>query len=333
MNMTQLANGEWYSHLNDEIFRNQKLLGMKYQHYLALEVQKLGYEIEQRSHGQFDIKGYTESDLNDFSKRRMQILARAGVNASWAEREKAWKKTRRNKENVSPEELKTLWREEAAALGLEIVKPGVPTSQKDCAGVDEKIFADAIKYCSERRVAFKAEDIQAFILSESRPVDITSIEPLISNSDELIRIEQKNGCRYTTITAIERELATINLMKAGQRKENAIASQEVVEQHLADSNLNFGQRQAVMMTLTSSNSFVAWQGVAGAGKTFALKQVKEIAQAQGYTVKGFAPSAKASKVLGEEIVTQTQTVARLLAHKSPELIEPNQLWVVDEAGL
>jgi conjugative relaxase-like TrwC/TraI family protein len=333
MNMTQLPNGEWYSHLNDEIFRNQKLLGMKYQHYLALEVQKLGYEIEQRSHGQFDIKGYSEQDLNDFSKRRMQILARTGVDATWAEREKAWKKTRRNKENVSPEELKTLWQQEAAALGLEIVKPGMPIPQKDCAGFDEKIFADAVKYCSERRVAFRAEDIQAFILSESRPIDIATVEPLISNSDELIRIEQKNGCRYTTITAVERELATINLMKAGQRRENAIATREVVKQHLAPSQLNFGQRQAVMMTLTSSNSFVAWQGVAGAGKTFALKQVKEIAQAQGYTVKGFAPSAKASKVLGEDLVAQTETVARLLAYKSPDVIEPNQLWIVDEAGL
>jgi hypothetical protein len=99
-------------------------------------------------------------------------------------------------------------------------------------------------------------------------------------------------------------------------RENAIATRAVVEQHLADSQLNFGQRQAVMMTLTSSNSFVAWQGVAGAGKTFALKQVKKIAQAQGYTVKGFAPSAKASKVLGEEIGTQTQTVARVSARKN-----------------
>ncbi|HEY9782482.1 MAG TPA: MobF family relaxase, partial [Leptolyngbyaceae cyanobacterium] len=333
MNMTQLPNGEWYSHLNDDIFRNQKLLGMKYQHYLALEVQKLGYEIEQRSHGQFDIKGYSESDLDDFSKRRMQILGLTGVNASWTEREKAWKKTRRNKENVLPEELKALWREEAAALGLEIVKPGVPIPSQDCAGVDEKIFADAIKYCSERRVAFRAEDIQAFILSESRPIDIATVEPLINTSDELIRIEQKNGCRYTTITAVERELATINLMKAGIRRENAIATRAVVEQHLASSELNFGQRQAVMMTLTSSNSFVAWQGVAGAGKTFALKQVKEIAQAQGYTVKSFAPSAKASKVLGEEIQTQTQTVARLLAYKPPDQVEPNQLWIVDEAGL
>ena len=125
----------------------------------------------------------------------MQILARAGVDATWAERETAWKKTRRNKENVSPEELKALWQQEAAALGLEIVRPAVPTAEHEKELVDEKIFADAVKYCSERRVAFRAEDIQAFILSESRHIDIETVEPLINSSDELIRIEQKNGCR------------------------------------------------------------------------------------------------------------------------------------------
>lgn len=56
MNMTQLDNGKWYSLLNDEIFKNKKFLGMVYQNYLAVEVQKLGYEVEARNHGQFEIK-------------------------------------------------------------------------------------------------------------------------------------------------------------------------------------------------------------------------------------------------------------------------------------
>lgn len=333
MNMTQLPNGEWYSHLNDEIFKNQKLLGMMYQHYLAIEVQKLGYEIELLEHGQFDIKGYNQEDLIDFSKRRVQILALAGVDAGSVEREKAWSKTRRNKENVAPEELKARWQEEAAALGIEIVRPGAPKLEHQSVRVDEKIFADAIKYCSERQVAFRVEDIQAFILAESQPLDIATVEPLINSSDELIRIQEQNGIRYTTIAAVERELATINLMKAGQGKVSAIADLEIVEAHLEQTELNLGQRQAVMTALTTRDSFVAWQGVAGAGKTFALKEVLELAQSQGYSVKGFAPSSKASSVLGQELNTETQTVARLLASKPPNEIEHHLLWIVDEAGL
>ncbi len=46
--------------------------------------------------------------------------------------------------------------------------------------------------------------------------------------------------------------------------------------------------------------FIAWQGVAGAGKTYALNEVKALAEAPGYVVKGFAPSAKAARVLSED---------------------------------
>lgn len=123
MNMTQVDNGSWYSHLNEAIYTNKKFLGMVYQNYLALEVQKLGYSIEPKGHGQFDIKGYTEEQLMDFSKRRQQILAAVGASSSWVEREAAWDATRKRKEKVKPEELKAKWLSEAAALGITFVQP------------------------------------------------------------------------------------------------------------------------------------------------------------------------------------------------------------------
>ena len=60
MNATQIENGKWYSLLNDSAISNKKLLGQIYQNELAVELQKLGYEIEQREHGQFDLKGYSK---------------------------------------------------------------------------------------------------------------------------------------------------------------------------------------------------------------------------------------------------------------------------------
>ena len=106
MNMTELENGKWYSHLNDAICDNKKYLGMMYQSYLATFVQKLGYEIEARLHGQFEIKGFKEQDRIEFSKRRQQILAAAGPSASWLEKEKAWSFTRSDKQKIDPVELK-----------------------------------------------------------------------------------------------------------------------------------------------------------------------------------------------------------------------------------
>ncbi|MCU0537493.1 MAG: relaxase domain-containing protein [Hydrococcus sp. Prado102] len=81
LNATQYK-GKWYSLRNDEILSQQKLLGQIYQNELAVQVKKLGYEIEQKDNGQFEIKGYTPEQLKAFSKRRGQILAAAGENAT-----------------------------------------------------------------------------------------------------------------------------------------------------------------------------------------------------------------------------------------------------------
>ena len=53
-----------------------------------------------------------------------------------------------------------------------------------------------------------------------------------------------------------------------------------------------------MLAATTRDRFIAWQGVAGAGKSYALKQFRQIAESQGYRVRGFAPSAEAAKSLG-----------------------------------
>jgi len=343
MNITQAPNGEWYSHLNDDIFRYQKVLGMMYQHRLAAKVEKIGYETEWKENGQFDIKGYLEKDLMSLSKRRQQILAVAGgANASWAERERAWKKTRRNKEYVPLDELKVRWLEEAKDLELKFVKPrelGLePLHELETAQASQKnlqkVFDDAIKHCSEKRVAFKVEDIERFVLSHSRQtIDVNALQPLIDSSAELIHLKEKDGVRYTTQTAVQLELATIRLMQSGQRAVESIAQTEVLEHYLTQTTLNQGQRASVMLALATTDRVVAWQGVAGAGKTYALKQVKELVVARGGNVKALAPNAKTTKVLGRELDAPAHTVDTLLNSKLPAEPEANQYWFVDEAGL
>nr|WP_277884334.1 AAA family ATPase [Nostoc parmelioides] len=122
-------------------------------------------------------------------------------------------------------------------------------------------------------------------------------------------------------------------MQSGQGRVSPLAHPEVVENHLETTALNPDQRRAVLDAATTTDQFTAWQGVAGAGKTFALKELKEIATTSGHTIKGFAPSSMAAKVLGQELDIQAETVARLLVSEPQAEIEPNQIWVVDEAGL
>jgi conjugative relaxase-like TrwC/TraI family protein len=332
MNMTQTPDGRWLSLGNNEIFANKKFLGMAYQSYLAREVLKLGYEVEPRKHGQFDIKGFLEKDLETFSKRRQQIIASSGPNSTWAEREKIWDDTRQRKQKLPESELVAFWKSEAAALGIRFVKPSL--TRQDIPAHDlslAEVLDLAIAHCSERNVAFRQEDLEKFILEERLATDIAAIAALIREHQELIPLPGLTH-QFTTMTAVWRELATMELMQQGQCKFCSISHSEVVENHLENTLLNSGQRQAVELAATTSDQFIAWQGVAGAGKTFALKELKAIAFSAGYIIKGFAPSSSAAKVLSEELEIQSETVARLLVTE-PQEIEPNQIWIVDEASL
>jgi conjugative relaxase-like TrwC/TraI family protein len=159
MNLTQAENQKWYANDNDLIFQNKKHLGTIYQAYLAAEVEKLGYEIEPRPHGMFEIKGYKRENLVEFSKRRMQILAQCPANSTWQTREDSWHRTRKNKEHVPSIELKARWQQESSVLGIEIVKAGVPTfAQPISLPLAHRYIDDASGHCSDRSVDFRVED-------------------------------------------------------------------------------------------------------------------------------------------------------------------------------
>ena len=72
--------------------------------------------------------------------------------------------------------------------------------------------------------------------------------------------------RYTTNSAIARELDTIAMMKSSQGQVEAIANPvQVLQQTQAETTLTIGQYKAILDTATSTDQFMAWQGVAGAG--------------------------------------------------------------------
>ncbi len=95
------------------------------------------------------------------------------------------------------------------------------------------------------------------------------------------------------------------------------------------------QPWAVELLITSKDRIFAWQGVAGAGKSFSLGEACKIAQENNFIVKGFAPSAEAAKNLKSEAkLIETNTVASLLVqNKQDQKYHGKEIWIVDEAGL
>ena len=163
-------------------------------------------------------------------------------------------------------------------MGVEFLQPGVEKNLDDDGHrVDsEKLnhhLNDAISHCSERQVAFKPEAMEQFVLSQSFPTDVSQVEQRIVSHPELIKVPAFNRNRYTTQQAVQRELATIRLMRKGKRKVSRILSEEAIKESLSGANFTEGQKQAVQLSLSSSDQFIAWQGVAGAGKTLCFETV------------------------------------------------------------
>jgi conjugative relaxase-like TrwC/TraI family protein len=354
MNATQLPDGQWRSFSNEAAIAHQKLLGEIYQNELAVALKQQGYEIEPKANGQFELAGYTPELLKLFSTRRQQmeqlmaiwdaegtpILDANGeeIRSSAARREAAALRSRKQKpKDVDPNRLFRGWNALIQLKGLElpaIPQPSQEANVQDVIQFSENIgtaLENAIQHCGERESVFKQTHLERFVLEHHLgEQSFERLERAIAHNDELIQIDDN---KYTTQSALNLELNTIRMMQGGKGHVRAIATPNQINTHLEGKTLTLGQRDAIQLASTTNDQFIAWQGVAGSGKTFALSEFSAIAQAQGYSVRGFAPSAEAAHGLGKTLQIETQTVAGLLVAQTHGDKQQPEIWIVDEAGL
>ena len=348
INATQMKHGKWQSLSNEAVLNNQKLLGEIYQNELAHQLRKHGYEIEPNGSGQFECKGYDQSLLDLFSTRTQQIeqyierweaaiKETGGKPLSATQKKQATLATRLRKKSVPREVLLNGWHR--AISSGEVTLPETPEAvKKEPENQALTAAAEGVNHASERESVFKREKAERFALEHHLGEQSFSELQTAMTAAGLLPAQH----RYTTQTAIERELDTIAMMEHGQGRENAIANDEELSQLLQqETSLTEGQQQAIQTSATTTDQFIAWQGVAGAGKTYSLKLVAQLAREQGYEVTGYAPSAQAANTLSEEANIESNTVARLLhsqAQSDPTGTTNNPapkqpVWIVDEAGL
>ena len=104
---------------------------------------------------------------------------------------------------------------------------------------------------------------------------------------------------YATQWSLDREQQTLALMEAGKAQFTPInATPELPE------GLSAYQKAAVQRAATTTDQFIGWIGVAGAGKTYTVKALKEIATTAEIDILGLAPDASAAITLGEEAQLQ-----------------------------
>jgi ATP-dependent exoDNAse (exonuclease V) alpha subunit len=337
LNTTQRGDGQWRSLHNDGFFKNSKLLGLVYQNALAREVQKLGYAVDVKPGGTIELQGYSKEQLESFSKRTLSIKSLNCVSKKQERIEKL--KSRAKKGNaISREDLKYKWMEEAKQIGLQHPKLGESFTRELTRKSLQEAVQEGICHASQREVVFRKEAVEKFALeSKLGQVSFAELEREIKAavSLETLRSNHKDGLVAKSELKIEKNI--LDLLRFGQGTRLPIASDPAGLETCSTE-----QKNVIKSLLSSVDSVHLWQGVAGAGKTFALAKVRDEAKSKGFEIVGLAPSAEAAFVLESEAGIKSQTVASFLMQKESwnlqdqnqkSLVQTQKIIIVDEASL
>jgi conjugative relaxase-like TrwC/TraI family protein len=351
LNLTRRSDRQWRALDNEPIYRTKMLAGAIYRSELAHGLRRLGYEVE-RTHrdGRFEVQGFSKADLRPFSQRReemeaaMKQLHVRGAIAS----ERVALATRTKKVEVERTQLHQVWTMRAQALGIRfdrIPKRPVERSPYVAALRAQEGVRFAAAHLTERDAVFAETDLLRYALGQA-PGDVRLPDVLRATRllhDEGLLVVRAPGpyetARSTTHEMIELERTAQHLEAQGRDQSPAILTVSQTHEALKSLRLTQGQKASVTMLLTTQNQMVGIQGYAGTGKTTALQTFRQLAESEGYTLRGLAPSASAALVLENEAGIPSTTVARhLSAHrvKAPaSSAQPNDrvLWLVDESSL
>ncbi len=345
VNATLGDDGVWRSLDNTALYRHQRLLGAIYDTELAANMRSLGYRIEPGLKGNWEVAGLSREQIEHFSQRAQAIeerLERFGLTRETAtaeQRENAALRTRPAKPTFAHEELRAEWLARARTVGIDFdrIERQRQTQQRSPVDHDYSVrtadgaVAFALAHVMERESVVTDPTVVGAALSHvlaTAPwskVTLPMVQDAMGRSIDAGESLRTAGGDITTPAALAREKVMLALLEQGRSAVAPIASAATVRNAIARFEaakgselgqpfvLTSGQESAAMLALSSPDRFVGLQGYAGVGKTTMLEVVARVASAQGYVVRGMAPSAEAARTLQEEAGIESRTTAAFLS--------------------
>lgn len=360
VNLTQRPDGEWRALRNEPLFEHQRFLGQVYRNELAKEVQNLDYAITitDRAQGFFEIKGVPKELLDEFSKRREQVINRVMELKASGEYTQAREAqlyeiaalgSRKEKEEVSREVLLRRWNQSLQEKGwtLEQIKEHTlqesakikeQQPQKEEAHTYVRQAAGAI---TEREAVFYRESVLEIglklSLGEKGIQDLEQAYRALQKDRAIKHLGKDAEGRevYTTKEMLKIERAILSDVRARQGTIEGIDPKKV-EAYLQnlrskDIHLTRGQKQAIRTIAQTRDAIVLVQGDAGTGKTAAMAHLKTLMEQEGWLIRGLAFTGKAAAELQQGSGIQSQTLTRFLSRS--DSIKGREAWIVDEASM
>jgi conjugative relaxase-like TrwC/TraI family protein len=140
--------------------------------------------------------------------------------------------------------------------------------------------------------------------------------------------------RWTTHEMLEIELGVVDAGMFRQDSGCGVACRDAVAAAVAARGSLSAEQDRMVRTICSSGDGIdIVEGVAGAGKTFALAAAREAWEASGYRVIGCSLAARAAKHLHDDAGIPASTIDRLLNDLNRTGFAPRTVLVVDEAAM
>jgi conjugative relaxase-like TrwC/TraI family protein len=303
-----------------------------YRNELAKRVQQIGYRITPAKHG-FTIEGVSDGVLKQFSKRAQQrdevvkeMEEKLGRKLSNDEISHAVHQSRTKKlKGISTAEVRERqWSQLSGdeRQSLQTIRTSARASSLPrLALVDNQVLNHAVAHVFERKSVVPEHELLSVALSHRLgAVDLNHLKAAVKHLPDLVKTERG----FSTQKILATELDLIQTVNAGC---DAVAP--LHPGYKPADWLGEDQRRAIYHVLRTSDRITGLRGLAGSGKTTALREL--VAACKEAKIEPFfcAPTAAATEVLRKEGF-EAKTLLSLLLSKQP--LSKDKLVVLDEAG-
>ncbi len=345
-NLARSSDGRWRALDGEAILRTYRLAaGYLYEANLRRKLSRtLGVRWSNPVKGMAEIEGVPAEALRAFSTRRrslvehMEAMGTAGFAASRV----AALATRERKERVDLADLRETWLARAAGYGLAAseLRGLLDRDPARAAGL-RTITADGL---TAHQATVTTPELVRAVAGAARGG--ASVEAVLAEVERIIRWpevtrvggdpEPGRPARFTTTGLIDLERRALRIALLGCDVAAPSADPLRLAMALRDSpvTLSGEQRALVEATALSPDRVVCVVGVAGAGKTTALRALGHALGRSGVPVLGAAPSGRAADELARATQIEAVTLHRLLADaRRAGGLPQGCVLVIDEAGM
>jgi conjugative relaxase-like TrwC/TraI family protein len=351
-NMTRTADGEWRALDGEALLKTYRLAaGYLYEAQLRHDLRRqLGLEWTEPVKGMAELERVPEDAIRAFSTRRRSLVEHMEARGTegFAASRVAALATREAKERVELLRLRKEWRARAAEHGLGrrelevlVAERSLPHHHVQREQLAARVFGpDGL---TARQTTFTLPELVRAVAGSlpqgARVAEVLETAEELSRfpSIQLVEPGETPGrpSRFTTRELLEVEREALELALAGRDTEAPRPDERTLLRTLIQSRtLTNEQRHLIREASLSSDRVVCVAGVAGAGKTTALRALADAHRESAVPVLGAAPSGRAADELAAATGIRASTLHRVLVDAHREGGLPRRcVLVVDEAGM